>query len=111
MAWPKGKSRKPKHPEVFIPDSLIPRQVRWDGYGAIRPWMARYAAKEHGCLLSQCQAKYSPTEHGHWVIGPQRDKPDTSLPDGLIENPTMQEGWPDASQDREAGEQVCGAGR
>ena len=78
MAWPKGKPRKPNVPdlpEVFIPDSVLPRQVRWDGYGAIRPWIARYAAKEHGCILSQCSLRYDPKRKGFLVRGPQREVP------------------------------------
>ena len=28
---------------VFIADSLMPKQVRWKGYEAMRPWVARHA--------------------------------------------------------------------
>ena len=59
---------------VFVPDSLIPRQVLWDGYGRIRPWISRYVHDTYGCILSKCQMRWDPVERGHWVTGPQKGK-------------------------------------
>ena len=69
---PRDKDDASKIELVFVRDSDIPRRVKWDGYGRIRPWIATHVRDTYGCILSKCQIKWDPVKRGHWIKGPRK---------------------------------------